>query len=369
SSLDADSEGEEGKYYVWDFEEINKEIRDSETRDLFITAYGISKEGNFEGKTILQRAKSDDELAQQFNLEPETLTSRLASAHAALFAARQKRVRPGTDDKVLTSWNALMLVAFAEAARYLKRDDYLQIARANADFLLREMHLKDRLLRSWRAGRADHNAYLEDYTALVLGLLALYQSDPDVRWYAEAENLAKEMLEHYKDPAGGFFDTRDDAEKLITRPKDLQDNATPSGNALAALALLQLAAYSGDGSKYDLAVQMISAIQPTAARYPTSFAQWLCAASFALAEGREIAIIGEPSGKETQQLLDVIRNEWRPFDVVAVTSYPPPAGSPPLLADRPLKEGKATVYVCRKFVCELPVNQASDLLNQLIAEK
>ena len=376
SSLDADSEGEEGKYYVWSWEEIEKEIGETETRDLFVAAYGVTREGNFEGKNILQRVKTDDELIKQFNIKPSNLNPRLEAARAALFAARNHRVRPGTDDKVLTSWNALMLVAFAEAGRYLKRPDYTEVARQNAEFLLREIYLGDRLLRSWRAGRGEHNAYLEDYAALVLGLLALYQTDPDVRWYTEAERLAGEMLEHFDDPDGGFFDTRDDHEELISRPKDTQDNATPSGNALAATALLQLASYSGKSKWRDLAEGMLKIIQETAARYPTSFAQWLCAMNFALGDGNEIAIISNraylyPNGRgsqadpESTQLLDIVRRKWRPFDVVAVSSYPPSAAGPALLADRPLKEGKATAYVCRNFTCQLPVNTAKDLSAQL----
>jgi len=365
SSLDADSEGEEGKYYVWSLEEIEKEIGEVEIRDLFIAAYGITKEGNFEGRNILQRVKNDEELAKQFGLKESQVGALLSKAHAKLLRSREGRVRPGTDDKVLTSWNALMLAAFAEAARYLKRPDYLELARQNADFLLKELHSADRLLRSWRAGRAEHNAYLEDVAALILGLLALYQSDPDVHWYAEAEKLAAEMVAHYKDPAGGFFDTRDDHETLITRPKDLQDNAAPSGSALAALALLQLAAYSGSGDQYDLAAEMLGAIQATATRYPTAFAQWLCAMSFALAEGREIAIIGEPDGKDTLILLEVVWAEFHPFDVVAVSSGTRAAGAPALLADRPLKGGKATAYVCRKFACQLPVTSSGKLKVQL----
>ncbi len=365
SSLDADSEGEEGKYYIWLLDEIEREIVDKETRALFISAYRVTKEGNLEGHNILQRVKGDAELAKEFNLQPAALNEKLASAHAALLAARQKRVRPGTDDKVLTSWNALMLAAFAEAARYLKRYDYLEIARQNADFLLRELHPADRLLRSWRAGRAAHNGYLEDVAALILGLLALYQSDPDVRWYATAEKLADEMLAHYKDPASGFFDTRDDHEALITRPKDMQDNATPGGNALAAMALLQLAAYSGNGEWYNIAAAMLGAIQATATRYPTSFAQWLYTAGFALAEGREIAIVGEQNNQVTRQLLDVVWSEWRAFDIVAASSFPPAAGSPSLLADRPLKGGQPTAYVCRKFICKLAVNSPKDLDAQL----
>jgi len=364
SSLDADSEGEEGKFYVWSLEEIKTEIREPQTRDLVIAAFGITSEGNFEGHNILQRVKSDDELASQFNLKPATLNDKLSTAISTLLAARGRRVRPGTDDKVLTAWNALMLMAFAEAGRYLGRPDYTVIARQNAEFLLGELHSGDRLLRSWRAGRAEHNGYLEDYAALILGLLSLYQSDPDVRWYAEAERLATELLSHFRDPAGGFFDTRDDHEALITRPKDQQDNATPSGSALAATALLHLATYNANGERRSVAEAMLGSIQATASRYPTAFAQWLCAASLAMAQGREIAIVG-PGTRETAELLDVVWSQWRPFDLAAVSDYPPPSGGPALLADRPLKGGRATAYVCRNFACELPVNTPSELAQLL----
>jgi hypothetical protein len=366
SSLDADSEGEEGRFYVWSWQQIEDEIEDSETRDLLVTAYGISLKGNFEAKNILQRVKTDDELSKHFNLELSTLNETLEAARAKLIAARSQRVRPGTDDKVLTSWNALALIAFAEAGKYLKRADYVDIAKKNAEFLLNELYERNRLLRSWRAGRAEHNGYLEDYAALILGLLALYQTDSDVRWYSEAEKLAAEMIAHFRDRDSGFFDTRDDHETLITRPKDQQDNATPSGNSLAAMALLQLSAYSGNGEWRELVEGMLEGIQGIAARYPTSFGQWLCAAQFAMAGGREIAVIHE--GRQdllTSGLLDIIWDDWRPFDIVAISGFPPPAGSPALLANRPLKDGKPTAYVCRNFACQLPVNGSSELAGQL----
>jgi uncharacterized protein YyaL (SSP411 family) len=361
SSLDADSEGEEGKFYVWSLAEITATL-DAKASELLVAAYGVSEGGNFEGHSVLQRAKTDVELATQFNIDEAAVRQQLTTAHAALLAERSQRVRPGTDDKVLTSWNALMLIAFAEAGRYLGRADYTAAANRNADFLLGELHPGDRLLRSWRAGHADHNAYLEDYAALILGLLALYQTDPDTRWYAEAERLAGDMLAHFADASGGFFDTRDDHEKLITRPKDEQDNATPSGNALAATALLQLAAFSGNGNWRDVAESMTASILPMAGRYPTAFAQWLCAASFALAEGREIAIIG---GDDATELVATVWRSWRPFDVVAISPPTPEVGAPALLADRPLLNQKATAYVCRGFVCDLPVNSPADLSAKL----
>ncbi len=367
-SLDADSEGEEGKYYVWSLSEVEKVIKEQQLREVFVAAYGISNEGNFEGNNILQRVKSDEELSKEFKLGLQQIKDLIESGHSILLEVRSKRVRPGTDDKVLTAWNALMLATFAEAGRYLRRDDYTKIALKNADFLLTQLHPGDRLLRSWRAGKAAHNAYLEDYAALILGLLAVYQTAPDVRWYAEAERLAGEMTAHYTDKTGGFFDTRDDHEKLITRPKDVQDNATPSGNSLAALALLQLAAFSGNGDWFDTATGMLEAIQKTATRYPTAFAQWVKGVAFALGDGREIAIIGDSDSQDTKRLLDVVWGEYRLFDVVAVSGFPPAEGAPALLSDRPVKDGKATAYVCRQFVCKLPVNTSAELEENLRVE-
>lgn len=361
SSLDADSEGEEGKFYVWSLAEIEAVIEDAEARELLIAAYGISAEGNFEGQNILQRVRSDAELGAEFGISEGEVVERLEALHADLLQARERRVRPGTDDKVLSSWNALMLTAFAEAGRYLKRPDYIKIAKQNADFLLTELYNGGRLLRSWRAGEAAHNAYLEDYAALTLALLALYQSDPDVRWFVEAKKLVEEMQAHYGDPEGGFFDTRDDHEELVRRPKEVQDNAVPSGNALAALALQQLASYSGKGEWHALASQSLAAMQQPASQHSTAFAKWLEAMSYALAEKREIAILGESEGEDTGALLEILWAEARPFDVAAISPYPPEAGAPELLADRPLMDGRATAYVCRNFVCQRPVNSAEAL--------
>ena len=203
SSLDADSEGEEGKFYVWTHTEIENVL--GPDFDFFKTAYGITPQGNWEGKTILQRALDDSTLAARFKLDPGAVPAKLAESHSRLLTARSTRVRPGTDDKVLVMWNALALSAFAEAGRYLGRKDYLDAASRSARFLMENLYENKRLSRSWRAGHAKHNAYLEDYAGLVLGLLALYQSEPDPNWYATALELADEMVPHYADPEGGFF--------------------------------------------------------------------------------------------------------------------------------------------------------------------
>jgi len=363
SSLDADSEGEEGKFYVWTEDEIQNVL--GSDFEFFKTAYGITPQGNWEGKTILQRVLDDSTLAARFKLDPETIHTKLTEFHSKLLAARNGRVRPGTDDKILVMWNALALLAFAEAGRYLGRKDYLEAAIRNARFLLDNLYVNDRLWRSWREGQAKHNAYLEDYAGLVLGLLALYQSDPNPEWYKTALIVADEMVAHFSDPDGGFFDTRDDHEALLVRPKDIQDNATPSGNALAATALLQLATY-GDRDKWRSVVDgMLASIQNAFLRYPTSFAQWISAADFALGPTREVAIVGDLENAMTQSLLKTLWKNYRPRQVAAISAYPPEPGSPGLLIDRPLLNDQPTAYVCRGFVCLQPVNSPEEMENQL----
>ena len=422
SSLDADSEGEgglaEGIFYVWTPQEIQAALGNAQDADFVIAAYQVTAEGNFEGKNILQRLLSDEQLAERFGLEASAVPDRLQALHARLLAARSQRVRPATDDKILVSWNALMLAALAEAGRYLHRPDYLAAAQRNARFLLENLVQDGRLVRSWRKaqpppqpspisrtemgeeenppdsspiravrmGEAGRGlaAYLEDYAALILGLLALYASDGDVAWYTAALRLADEMAAHYADPgdtdayagdadayARGFFDTRDDAEALLYRPKELQDNATPSGSALAACALLQLAAYGDRMDGRQVAEAMLAPMQELIAHHPTAFAQWLQAADFALGPVREVAVIGEAGDPLRQALVEALWKCYRPRLAAAISGKPaapgqPPApGSPALLHDRPMKDGLPTAYVCQGFVCLQPTNSPKELERQL----
>jgi uncharacterized protein YyaL (SSP411 family) len=228
STQDADSEGEEGKFFVWTPDEITEVL--GREADAFMATYGVTPGGNFEGKNILEFVGDMDQRPA------------LVKARQKLFQAREQRVHPGRDEKILTAWNGLMLAAFAEAARALNRDDgsralaasYRQVAERNAGFLLREPRQENgRLLRTWKEGEAKLNGYLDDYSCLIEGLLELYQTMFEPRWFVAAQELAETMLIHYQAPQGGFFDTSDDHEMLITRPRDLQDNATPSGNAMA----------------------------------------------------------------------------------------------------------------------------------------
>jgi uncharacterized protein YyaL (SSP411 family) len=359
SSLDADSEGEEGKFYVWTQEEIDTVL--GEDFEFFKAAYGITPQGNWESKIVLQRAIDDSTLAARFKLDPETVRQRLAESHRRLLHVRGARIRPGTDDKVLVMWNALMLSAFAQAGRYLDRKDYLEAAVRNARFLLDKLYVSGRLYRSWREGQARHNAYLEDYAGLILGLLDLYQSDFNPEWFEWALTLAEEMIGQFTDPSGGFFDTREDHEALLIRPKDVQDNATPSGNAMACEAFLKLAAFTDEGRYRDRAETALGQVVSFATRYPTSFARWLCAADFALSDVKQVAVVYEGDRENIQEFLQAIQAEYRPNLVLAASRYPPLDTAPALLKDRPLKEGRATIYVCERFVCKTPVMTVPEL--------
>ena len=375
SSLDADSEGEEGKFYVWTREEIRDQLLDNS--EFFEAAYGITERGNWEGKTVLQRALDDSTLAARFSgpsagtdaLTPKGITDKLAECHAKLLTARADRIRPGTDDKVLTAWNGLMLETFAEAARVFEGTEdgkhYFEMATRSAEFLLAALRPDSHLCRSWRDGKVTKAIFLEDYAALILGLLELYQTDFNNRWFASARELADEMIERFSDPEGGFFDTPADGDKLVIRPKDLQDNATPSGNALACEALLKLAAYTDNGTYRDLAEKGLKSTADAVTRYPTAFARWLSAADFALGNVMQVAVLGDEDDENFKALIGVVRSEYKPNAVVAASTYPPAADAPPLLRERPLIDGNATAYVCEGFVCLNPVTQPNELKKQL----
>jgi uncharacterized protein len=355
STQDADSEGEEGKFFVWTPDEIRAIL--GADAPAFISAYGVTEQGNFspdgglrEGKSILELVGSQED------------RQGLAEARDKLFEVRERRVHPGCDDKVLTSWNGLMLAAFAEAARAMGRDDYRQVAESNAGFLLREIRqADDRLLHSWRDGVAKLNGYLEDYSYVIEGLLELYQTTFDPRWYQAAHELAETMIAHFEAPDGGFYDTSDDHEALITRPRDLQDNATPSGNAMAATALLRLAGLAVEPRYVDLVYRMLGQMQSQMAQYPLGFGQWLQALCYALASPREVALVGDPSAADTRALLAVLRDGYRPHQVVALGDLSEGTPVVPLLRYRTCVDGRATAYVCVKRVCQPPVTDPEAL--------
>ena len=368
SSLDADSEGEEGKFYVWTQDEIRSVL--GSDYEFYEAAYGVTSKGNWEGKMILQRTLDAPSLAARFHLDPETVQSKLSESHSRLLKARTTRIRPGTDDKVLTAWNGWMLAAFAETARVLADDFsrsniYLDLATRNANFLLTELRPNGKLRRSWRDGKTTNEVFLEDYAALVLGLLELYQTDFDNKWFVAAKELADEMIEKFHDPEGGFFDTPHDGETLLFRPRDVQDNATPSGNALACEALMKLAALTDDGRYRDLAESSLTLVTNLVLRYPLGFARWLSALENALGTMKQVAVLGDAREENFQRMLKALRAEYRPGVVVAASPHPIKENSPDLLQNRDLINGKATAYVCEGFVCKLPATDVETLTEQL----
>ena len=348
STQDADSEGEEGKFFVW----TPAGIRDvlGADAEAFISAYGVTERGNFEGRNILELVGSLEE------------RKALVEARSKLFEARERRVHPGRDDKVLTSWNGLMLAAFAEAARAFDREDYLKVAERNADFVLRELRTDEgRLLRTWKAGEVKLNGYLEDYAYLIDGLIELYQTSFDPRWYQAAYELAETMIEHFQTPNGGFYDTSDDHEALIILPRELQDNATPSGNAMATTVLLKLGGLGVEPRYTELARKTLAPMQSIMAQYPLGFAQWLQALAYDLARPREIALVGDPGSQDTRAMLAVLRDGYRPNQVLALGRLDQAAPAVPLLLHRTPVDGHATAYLCVRMVCQPPVTDPEEL--------
>lgn len=363
SSQDADSEGVEGKFYIWSADEIRSAL--GEDSALFMRVYGVADGGNWEGHNILHLRIEPPDVAVQFDLSVEEVETKVAAARQKLYDIRAQRIWPGLDDKILTAWNGLMLAAFAEAGQILDRLDYVTVATQNAEFLYRTMRKANGALhRTWKAGsEAKLNAYLEDYAYLGEGLLVLYQTTFEVRWFDWAHELAEYMLAHFSDSEnGGFFDTSDDHEQLIHRPKDLQDNAVPSGNAMAAHVLLKLSLLTGETSYWDIAEQATGLIGESMMQYPSGFGEWLNAGSFILGEPREIALIG--SDEQVMPLLQAVRAAYRPFQVVAAGKETEDQ-TIALLAHRPQVNGKATAYVCRRFLCQTPVTEPEELASQL----
>jgi uncharacterized protein YyaL (SSP411 family) len=273
-----------------------------------------------------------------------------------------------------------MLATLAEAARVVDDSETSSkcelMATRNAKFLLTHLRPDDKLKHSWRDGNATDEVFLEDYASLILGLLELYQTDFDNTWFTSARELADKMIDLFADPAGGFFDTAKDGEYLLLRPKDVQDNATPSGNALACEALLKMAEFTGEGRYRDLAEKSLGQVVNLAVRYPTAFGRWLSAADLALEPTKQVAVVyartddqmegrSEAGQAPASDLIAAIRSAYRPNVIVAASAYPPADDAPALLKDRPLKDGKSTVYVCEGFVCKYPVNTVPELKDLL----
>jgi uncharacterized protein YyaL (SSP411 family) len=340
AALDADSEGVEGKFYVW----TDTELRGALGDELYDEAVAYFEPRPFEGNLILEGRGP----------EPD----RLPEIRCKLYGARAERVRPGLDDKRLTSWNALMISVLAEAGAVLEHRPYVDAATTCAEFILAELRDVDgRLLRTWKDGQAKLRAYLEDHAFLLQALITLYESTFDPRWYHEAIGIADAIIEHFADEErGGFFSTADDHEPLPVRRKDLEDSPIPSGSSAAAFGLLRLALLSGNGGYERHALGVLRLTYPLASRYPTAFGHLLQAADFYLAAVSEVALVGPNEG--VADLLRAVRGSYRPHLVLAGG----PSDGVPLLEGREPVDGRAAAYVCEHFACQAPVTTADQLV-------
>jgi uncharacterized protein YyaL (SSP411 family) len=367
STQDADSEGIEGKFFVWSLAEI-KELLGEADAALFAAYYNLTEGGNFEGENILNVTRALPDVAASQKVTVAQLATTLERGRGVLFAEREKRVKPARDEKILTAWNGLMLTAFAEAAAILNRPDYLQVARRNAQFVLGSLLQDGLLLRTYKDGRAKLNAYLEDYAFFIDGLLTLFETSGDLQWFEAAQRLTTTMIdEFWDDESGGFFYTGRSHENLIVRSKDYFDNATPSGNSVAADVLLRLGLLTGNQDYQRRATTILRLMATGMERYPSGFGRLLCALDFYLATPKEIALVGSPEAADTVALRSEIWGRYLPNKVVAIGSPDDARAGEliPLLRERTQLEGKATAYVCEHFTCKTPATSPKELVAQL----
>jgi uncharacterized protein YyaL (SSP411 family) len=369
STQDADSEGEEGKFFLWDRAEIEV-LLDPEAARVALRYWGVSDGPNFEGRNILNVPRVPEAVAKDLGVDQDRLRDVLARARAVLFDHRETRVKPGRDEKVLAGWNGMMLRAFAEASRAFGRPDYLRVAERNAGFLLSSLVEGGRLLRTWKDGRAKLLGYLEDYAMVADGLFALHESTLDRRWLDEARRLAVAMVDLFWDPqAEGFFDTGRDHETLVVRPRSLFDSAVPCGSSVAADVLLRLAVLTGESDFERRAMETIRSVAPLMTRYPSGFGRFLAALEFHLGSPVELAIVwpadAAPGGRQAPlaPLLDEVFGRYLPSRVL--TGGPEGTGEDlPLLAAKRAR-GRPTVYVCEGYACQAPTTEPGELGAQL----
>ena len=355
SAQDADSEGHEGKFFVWTGDEIRAVL--GADADFALRYWGVERGPNFEGKNILYVAGA-----------PEP--GRIADARRRLYEARERRVHPGRDDKVLASWNGLAARVFAEAGRALGRPDYVAAGVRNVEFVLGQMRRDGRLLRTWKAGEAKLNGYLEDYAMVAAALVDVYEATFERRWLDEARALADGMLRlFWDDGVEGFYDTGSDHERLIVRPRNLYDNAVPCGSSVAIETLLRLAVLTGEQRYEAHALRALRAMGDLMGRHPTAFGRFLCALDFHVGPRVEVVLVAAPGGDGIAPLATEVFGRFLPNRVVAgmVAGDARAAAGMPLLQERGAVEGRATAYVCRNYACELPVTDALALARQLDA--
>jgi len=368
SAQDADSEGEEGRFYVWTMPEIRAALDGvAEHLDALLIYWGVSAAGNFEGRNILHVADMLERVAVRHGLTVEQMREDVAAAKTVLFTLRKQRVAPARDEKILAAWNGMTLAALAEAARVLGRDDYREAAVRSADFLLREMATPDgRLWRTHKDGVSKINGYLEDYAHVIDGVLELYMTTFEPRWFAEMQRLVDTVLAHFRADEGGFYDTSDDHDALVMRPRSVQDNVMPSGSAQMAYNLLRLTGWTGETRYEDAALSVYRTLGAALGEYPMVFGMMLIGVDLYLRRPVEIALVGDPAQPEIGAMLRVVREPYRPLALVALSpGSAGPDAIPALLRGRTLREGSPAAYVCENFVCAAPVTSSAALAAQL----
>jgi uncharacterized protein YyaL (SSP411 family) len=349
STQDADSEGVEGKFYVWDLDEFSEVV--GSDAELLARYFNVTEYGNWEHHNILNVPRPPELFCKLEKLPEQELAEKVAAARAKLYAAREKRIRPGRDEKILTDWNGLALRAFADAAAFFGRDDYRVIAEANAAFLLKHLWDGQRLQHSFKDGRARFNAYLDDYANVADGLLALYQLTFDEQWLCLAESFAGIIIERFADDRqGGFYFTARDHEELIARTKDLFDNATPSGNSVASDVLLRLGALLDRSDFREHAERTFAVVEPHLGQHASGFGRMLSAVDFAIGPSVEIALAGG-----TGELLSAYRKRYLPRSVIAAGQ-----SDIAILRGRNPVNGKPTAYVCENLTCKQPVTDLAE---------
>jgi hypothetical protein len=375
SAEDADSEGVEGKFYVWPEKEIRQRL-DKDEADLIIHAFHVKKEGNFSeeatgkstGENILHLGKPISEIAKERNMSPQELTARISKARKKLFDIREKRIHPHKDDKILTDWNGLMIAAFARGAQVLGERTYARAAEKAADFILNHMRKEDgRLFHRYREGEAKITAHLDDYAFFIWGLIELYEATFEAGFLKTALELNADMLKHFwDDKAGGFFFTPDDGETLIVRKKEVYDGAVPSGNAVAMFNLLRLASLTGASDLDEKASKIDNAFSEQIKQFPSAFTQFLVALDFGIGPSYEVVIVGASDAKDTIEMTTALNTTFTPNKVVILR--PSEQKSPdidalaPFVKNYPGIDGKATAYVCMNNACKLPTTDVKQML-------
>ena len=365
STQDADSEGVEGKFFVWEPNDV-EDIIGEENAEIFCEYYDITPHGNFEGENILHVQTPPDIFARKLQMDPGELETLLTNARQKLFEAREKRIKPGLDDKILTSWNGIMIRGMAMGYQLTGKPEYLEACKKSAEFVLTTLSQDNGLLlRTYRAGKSHLNAYLEDYSYFIAGLIALYEASFEPHWLTEAERLAHIMIDQFGDDAGdGFFFTGKAHEVLIVQSKSAYDGATPSGASMAIHSLLRLAKHLDNPEFHDKAVETLKLYFHQMEAMPSGSGQLLCELAFLLSTPKEIAIVGEKGNAKTEAMLAALHGIYQPNKIVAA-SESSDGQTLPLLTGKTQVDNTATAYICENYACQAPTTDVETFVELL----